>query len=102
MREFMSEAKAHALREAPSESCGLVVNGRYFPCNNVAKDPAADFIICPNDYLSAAMSGKIEAVVHSHPNGGGPSEFDKNACKATRLPWFVLDVPADAWLTIDP
>ena len=98
----MTDAKAHALRETPAESCGLVVSGKYFACNNVAaKDPTADFIICPNDYLSAAMSGKIEAVVHSHPKGGPPSEFDRNACKATRLPWFVFDVPNDEWLTID-
>lgn len=102
MQGFMSDAEAHAFRAAPAEACGLVVNGRYFACNNVASNSKEDFVICPYDYLSAAMSGKIEAVVHSHPKGGGPSGMDKKACQATKLPWFVFDILNEKWSTINP
>ena len=99
---FQLDAEKHAMRELPNESCGLVVSGKYFACHNVSKQPEKDFIICPNDYMSAAMSGRLEAVVHSHPTGGPPSEFDIGACTATRLPWYVLSVPEKQWSIIDP
>jgi proteasome lid subunit RPN8/RPN11 len=99
---FQLDAEKHAMHELPKESCGLVVSGKYFACHNVSEQPEKDFIICPNDYMAAAMSGKLEAVVHSHPTGGPPSEFDVGACTATRLPWYVLSVPEKQWSIIDP
>ena len=98
---FQLDAEKHAMREFPNESCGLVINDKYFSCNNVSPNPERDFVICPQDYMSAAMSGRIQAVVHSHPQGGPPSDFDVGASSATRLPWYVFSVPDKQWSIID-
>jgi proteasome lid subunit RPN8/RPN11 len=89
--EAMQDAQAHARREYPKESCGLIVSGRYVPCDNVAADPLSDFVIAPEQYLAAKRLGAIEAVVHSHPNGQiYPSELDMQQQIATNVPWIIL------------
>ncbi len=85
MQGFRSEAEAHALEQAPREACGVVVNGRYWRCRNIAEDPEQDFVIEPRDYAVAAMYGKVEAIVHSHPMGGPASFVDKYSCTGTNL-----------------
>ena len=102
MQDFRSDAEQHATISAPNESCGVVVDGRYWPCRNVADDPCADFAIDPRDYVVAAMFGPVEAIVHSHPKGGSASEADKRACTGTGLPWHIWSVPDKRWLTIEP
>ena len=86
MQDFRLDAEAHALQQAPREACGVVVGGRYWRCRNIAEDPGQDFVMEPRDYAVAAMYGKVEAIVHSHPQGGPASEADLAACKHTRLP----------------
>lgn len=99
---FRLNAEKHAKTVCPNEACGLVVNGRYFPCKNIALDPAKDFAINPADYARAMFSGTIEAVVHSHPQGTPVSDHDRKACTQTKIPWYVYSVPDDQWLTIKP
>lgn len=101
-QDFKREAVRHAEQEHPKESAGLVVDGSYFPCRNIAPDPKANFVINPVDYARAMFAGTIEAVVHSHPEGTPVSEHDRNACSQTKLPWYVYSVPDKQWLTIDP
>jgi len=101
-QDFKREAVRHAEQEHPKESAGLVVDGSYFPCKNIALDPKANFVINPVDYARAMFSGTIEAVVHSHPQGTPVSECDRKACSQTKLPWYVYSVPDKAWLTIEP
>ena len=96
------EAEKHALEQAPNEACGLVVNGRYWPCRNIADEPELDFAINPVDYARAALSGKIEAVVHSHPMGGPASPADLRACRVTGLAWHIYLIPEGKWSTIKP
>lgn len=54
-----------------NEACGLVVERgeflNFMPCDNIAKDRKNSFLISPDNYLIASMSGKVKAVVHSHP-----------------------------------
>ncbi len=97
-----SEAEAHALAEFPRESCGLVVDGKYWRCRNVAEDPCADFVLDPRDYLAAALFGTIEAVIHSHPEDTPPSPADLSACQQSKLRWHIYQPGAKQWLTIDP
>ncbi len=102
MQGFRSDAEEHAAKESPREACGLVVSGRYFPCRNIANDPEQDFVLNPVDYARAAMSGTIEAIVHSHPKGGPASQADRSACQCTKLPWHIYSMPDQKWLTINP
>ena len=99
---FKPEAIRHAEHEYPKESAGLVVNGLYFPCRNIAIDPENTFAINPGDYARAMLAGTIEAVVHSHPKGTPVSDCDRRACSQINLPWYVYSVPDKQWLTIDP
>jgi len=101
-QDFKRDAVRHAEHEDPKESAGLVVNGSYFPCRNIALDPENTFVINPVDYARAMLAGTIEAVVHSHPQGTPVSENDRKACTQTRLPWYVYSVPDKQWLTIGP
>ena len=102
LQPCLISAASHAVRECPKESCGLIVNGNYWPCVNIAKDPTADFAIDPRAYLGAQMSGVIEAVVHSHPLDTPPSELDIGVCKRLGVIWYVYMVGKKQWLTIDP
>jgi len=101
-QDFKPEAVRHADQEHPKESAGLVVNGSYFPCRNIAADPENTFVINPVDYARAMLAGAIQAVVHSHPQGTPVSDCDRKACSQTKLPWYVYSVPNKQWLTIDP
>lgn len=100
--DFRCEFEQQALQQAPHEACGLIVDGRYWRCRNIADDPTLDFALDPRDYAAASMSGRIEAIVHSHPMGGGASKADLRSCAYTRLPWHIWSMPDDQWLTITP
>ena len=102
MQDFRPEAEAHALEQAPREACGVVVNGKYWRCRNIAEDPEQDFVIEPRDYAVAAMYGRVEAIVHSHPMGGSASPADKASCTGTKLSWHIWSVPDKQWSTINP
>ena len=104
---FRSDAEDHAKQEAPKEACGLVYIGkdgeqRYLPCNNLCETPEDHFILDPTDYYKASLRGKIVAIVHSHPQGTEASEADRKACKQSKLPWFIYQLPQERWLTIAP
>lgn len=101
-QDFRLNAVKHAKTVYPKEACGLVVDGRYFPCQNIALNPTADFAINPADYARAMFAGTIEAVVHSHPAGTPVSKQDRKACTQTKIPWYVYSVPDNQWLTIEP
>ena len=102
MQDYRFEAVRHAEKEYPKESAGVIVNNSYFPCRNIADDPENNFVISPIDYGRAMMSGEIEAIVHSHPQGTPPSDHDQKACSQTKMPWHIYSVPDKRWLTIKP
>ena len=64
--------------------------------------PEDNFAIHPKDFLKARSKGKLQYIVHSHPEGGDASEPDKKACTATKIPWYVYLIPQDTWQTINP
>lgn len=102
VQDFRLDAEQDACARYPEEACGLVVSGTYFPCRNIALNPTKNFVLNPVDYAKAMLSGSIEAVVHSHPQGTPISEHDLDACKQTKLPWYIYSVPEQQWLTINP
>lgn len=101
-QDFRLDAIKHAQAEIPREAVGLVVDGAYWPCKNIADAPRQHFVLDPHDYARAMFAGTIEAIVHSHPEGTPPSECDRKACKQSKLPWYVYSVPNDLWSTIYP
>ena len=102
MQKFLENAKQHALKDAPKESCGIVVNDIYYPCNNISDTPKDNFAIHPKDFLKARSKGVFQFIIHSHPEGGDVSEPDINACKASKTPWYVYLIPQDEWQIINP
>ena len=99
---FYETAKKHAIKEAPKESCGIVVNEKYYPCKNISDTPEKSFAIHPKDFLKARSKGQLQYIIHSHPNGEPVSEIDIKACKATKLKWYIYKNTTDEWLTINP
>lgn len=94
-------AKQHARKQFPFESCGLVINGVYHPCANVAPDPERDFVIDPRDQVAALKKGRLQAVIHSHPKGPiFPSKADMIGQLETNVPWGI--VPLDEDRIADP
>lgn len=106
-RDFTSafaDAKAHARREYPKESCGLIVGGKYVPCENIAApveahregDPNCDCQLCffqidTKVYAKHLKTGKVEMVVHSHPNGPFfPSQADMASQIQTGIAWAII------------
>lgn len=82
---------AHAKRCYPAECCGLIIDGQYYPCDNVAPNPAEHFEI---DYLNMVemqeYHGEIQAIVHSHPDGNAePSEVDRVQMSIHGIDWVI-------------
>lgn len=98
--KIKEEIKAQALAEFPKEGCGVVVvfkgKPRYVACKNVHLIPENDFIISPEDFLTASQIGEIVAIAHSHPNSSSqPSVADKVSQAETELPWLIYSVRDD-------
>jgi proteasome lid subunit RPN8/RPN11 len=96
----LADIRAHAARDFPRESCGVivVVNGkpRYVPCRNVAA-ASAEFEIHAGDWADAEDLGAVTMVVHSHPNlPPQPSQADLTLCEQTGLPWLIINWPTGA------
>ena len=98
---------AHAAECYPRESCGLLLakpGGKeiYFPCRNLAEGDE-NFILHPEDYVTAEEQGRIIAIVHSHPNASPkPSQADLVACESTRLPWYIISYPTCEFHRFEP
>ncbi len=83
----------HAAACYPRECCGFLVNREYVECRNIA-DSDSEFKIDPRDLVRAEQLGKIEAIVHSHPDGSSnPSTFDKLQMSKHNLPWIIVAYP---------
>lgn len=83
----------HAEQEYPREACGVIVNGRYWPCENVADAGDSHFVMAPGDLRRALRNGTPEAYVHSHPDWTSkPSQADRVSCEETEVPWLILEI----------
>jgi proteasome lid subunit RPN8/RPN11 len=93
-RIVIAAAKDHAAIEYPKESCGIVIDDEYIPCENTADDPKHHFRIDPKVILGHQIRHRtIQAVIHSHPNGPAhPTEDDMRQQIATRFTWGIIEV----------
>lgn len=86
------EIAVHMAAAYPREGCGLVVDGRFVPVENVAEE--ADEFAMPAD--TVLRYPRIDAVIHSHPDGPDcPSEADMRGQLAMDVPWGLCTVSAD-------
>lgn len=87
-----SKIKSHAADEYPHESCGVIVKGEgYKRCRNIHREPQEAFKIDPSVIM--AYGDRIEAVVHSHPDGNPfPSEADMRGQIDSNIPWGICVV----------
>ena len=84
----------HAAACYPNECCGFIVNREYIECKNIHDDPENEFKISPYDLVRAEKLGKIEAIVHSHPDGSSnPSTFDLIHMSKHGVPWVICSYP---------
>lgn len=94
-RSVLLKAGMHACAAVPNESCGLVISGKYVPCENVAQDPAEHFEISSARVAQAYAAGELQAIVHSHPGGPWyPSYQDMVGQIETGVPWAIV-VPGE-------
>ena len=100
-------ALAHAKEQDPKESCGLLIEikgkEKYFPCKNLSNWSNQCFIIDPVDYAKAEDTGKILAVIHSHPTTQPiASQADMVSCEDTNLPWHIVNPKTEQWGYYEP
>lgn len=93
LKDTREDMLDHAAACYPRESCGLLVNREYIECQNIAASDS-EFKIDPRDIVRAEKLGKIEAIVHSHPNGSTkPSTFDRLQMQHHNVPWVIVAYP---------
>ena len=84
---------AHAKKEYPRECCGVIVDGKYMACRNIAENND-QFEICPKDLANAEDFGEIQIYVHSHPNAGTrASDLDLQQIELHGKPWIICAYP---------
>lgn len=93
-KSIKAAINAHANKRHPKECCGVILNGEYIPCTNVAADDN-QFEIDPLDLVRAEKEGKIQAYVHSHSGFGEastkPSQPDMIQMGLHGLPWVIAN-----------
>ena len=99
---WKQDALVHAKDQDPKESCGLLIdiNGKekYFPCKNLSNYSQQCFIIDPEDYAKAEDSGKVLAVIHSHPiTPPVASQADMISCEESGLVWHIVNPKTEQW-----
>ena len=91
-KQLKADIITHALECYPAECCGVIVGGKYIPCTNTAKGNE-QFSLCPKDFARAESMEQIQAIVHSHPDGGViPSDLDKLQIELHGVPWVIVAV----------
>ena len=82
----------HALREAPNEACGCVIEGKAVPCLNMAEKPEECFMMDADTWLKY----RPQTIYHSHPKGYyGFSEHDMIVAANMELTSYVYVIESD-------
>jgi hypothetical protein len=100
--EWVTNAEKYLLNSCSIEACGVVVKDQFFSCRNISETPEKSFALHPKDYVRARMKGKITAIIHSHPKGGGASNVDIESCNHAKVPFYIFSIPDRQWLIIEP
>jgi proteasome lid subunit RPN8/RPN11 len=92
------------MSEYPNECIGYVSGGRYHQAKNVHESPTLAARMDPKLILKLVKQKKLQAIVHSHPNGPNcPSEADMKAQLDMAIPFILVSctdtaaLPPFAW-----
>lgn len=97
--ETQEAIKAHAIATFPNECCGLIIDDKFVPTENVSLSPTETFTIQKDVFAAAMISGKLQAVIHSHCitpahtsrfDPRQPSGADMKSWLATNIPWGIV------------
>lgn len=95
-QSVIAKMQEHAIRCAPNESCGIIVDLDYIPLENMSQTPRHSFQL-PNNYMTAY--GQVQAIVHSHVAplyGPQPSSLDIQNQMVTAVPWAIIPTDGKA------
>jgi proteasome lid subunit RPN8/RPN11 len=94
--DVIAAIQKHAMAAYPEEACGVVTGDAYVPCDNIHPEPEKAFRIDPEFSGKLMKAKKLQAVVHSHPDGPNhPSAFDQQSQIDMGIPWGVVPVIGD-------
>lgn len=89
--------------KVPYEACGVIADGKFWPCNNLMHGRINSFILDPKDYLAIAKHFKVEAIVHTHVEiPPAASDPDRTGCEKIQLPYVIVSWPTGQYCVIEP
>ena len=98
--EALADFSRHVLEQYPREACGVLVDGNYIRCTNIAPEPHQHFQIAAQELAGiAATHGPVQAILHSHPfdhrsppkwPAEWPSHHDMQQWLKGDLPWGIV------------
>jgi proteasome lid subunit RPN8/RPN11 len=95
--EILESIKRHAKLEYPNESVGFVIGDEYVAAPNNHPTPDKAYKPSLDSWLRALNSGKLRAVVHSHPEGPDyPSADDMQSQQDGNVPHGIVVVKMSA------
>lgn len=89
-QDTIKQAQQHALEVWPEESCGAIVDGKYYRCENVANDKINNFQIDYKDFMALENIGNINAIIHSHDDYPHITKQDMIMQRAMHVPFGVI------------
>jgi hypothetical protein len=90
--KIVEDAIAHARGEFPRESVGVITEGKYKPVFNASSEPETTWLINEEDFYVRSITGKIEAIIHSHNNSPQASIIDQQKQVEFEVPFGIINV----------
>lgn len=88
--QLVEAIQAHAMRDYPNESCGVITADGYTPLRNLANTPS-HYFDCNAELAPFLLRDIALALAHSHPDGpSGPSQLDMRQQAAQCIPWGIV------------
>lgn len=90
-KAILPEIIRHMQKCWPAEGCGIIVDNKFIPCENVSNGDVG-FSIAPKDYVKYLINNEIQCVVHSHDNCYHASKLDVKQQIAMDIPWGIFNL----------
>lgn len=92
----LEEFKAHVVKCYPQEACGVIVEDKFYPTDNVAADPINTFAFSTEASAKLQQLGKGYKIIHSHTmehcthDPRVPSEEDMKGQRNSGVEWGIV------------